>query len=83
MPRRNDNGPDKYFGDRAGTDKANYHVVPADGKWALKKEGEEEQMMQENDKSGVVARAKELAEEYGSMAIIHDADGKIEDQIEY
>lgn len=83
MPGRNDNGPEKYFGDRAGTDKANFHVVPDDGKWALKKEGEDEQIMQEDDKSRVVSRAKELAEEYGSMAIIHDADGKIEDQVEY
>lgn len=83
MPGKNNNGPDKYFGDRAGTDNANYHVVPDDGKWALKKEGEEKQILQEDDKSQVVARAKELAEEYGSMAIIHDDDGKIEDQIEY
>lgn len=83
MPGRNDNGPEKYFGDRARTDKANFHVVPDDGKWTLKKEGEDEHIMQADDKTRAVAQAKELAEEYGSMAILHDDDGKIEDQVEY
>ncbi|SIT84299.1 DUF2188 domain-containing protein [Edaphobacillus lindanitolerans] len=82
MPGRNDNGPEKYFGDREGTEKANYHIVPHDGDWALKLEGEEEPVETGGDRDQLVEEGKKRAGEHGAIVIVHDKEGQIENQIE-
>ncbi|PLR89120.1 DUF2188 domain-containing protein [Bacillus sp. T33-2] len=75
---------DQYFKDRAGTDEARFHVVPHDEEgWAVKAEGEEKPEYTTDSKSQAVKEAKRMAEEAGTMAIIHDDDGKIEEQHNY
>lgn len=75
---------DQYFKERAGTDEANYHVVPHEEEgWAVKKEGFDDPEYTGGSKSEAVEEAKRLAEEAGTMAIIHDEDGKIEEQENY
>ncbi|WNS82399.1 DUF2188 domain-containing protein [Domibacillus sp. DTU_2020_1001157_1_SI_ALB_TIR_016] len=71
----------EYFEDRAGTDEARFHVVPhGDGEWAVKTEGKDEPNDTFGSKSEAVDEAKKMAEEAGTMAIIHDEDGQIEKQ---
>ena len=73
-----------YFEEREGTDDARFHVVPGDDKkWAVKEEGKDEPVFTSDDKSEAVNEAKKQAEGAKTKAIIHDDDGKIEDQIEY
>ncbi|EWG11432.1 DUF2188 domain-containing protein [Cytobacillus firmus] len=74
----------QYFKDRAGTDDARFHVVPHDEEgWAVKKEGEEEPEYTAGSQSDAVEEAKRMAEEAGTMAILHNEDGKIEDLLNY
>ncbi|MBT2693556.1 DUF2188 domain-containing protein [Bacillus sp. ISL-55] len=73
-----------YFKDRAGTDNARFHAVPHDEEgWAVKKEGQDDPELTTGSKSEAVKEAKRLAEEAGTMAYIHDEDGKIDDQFNY
>ncbi|RFU60886.1 DUF2188 domain-containing protein [Peribacillus glennii] len=87
--KKNDNGSnhgerDEYFKERAGTDDARFHVVPHDEEgWAVKTEGEDEPGYTSDSKSEAVKEAKRMAEEAETMAIIHDEDGKIEEQHNY
>jgi hypothetical protein len=76
---------DKYFKERAGTDEARYHVVPHDDKneWAVKKEGRDEPECTTDSRSKAIEEAKRLAKEAGTMAIIHNEDGRIEKQLNY
>jgi len=75
---------EEYFKDRAGTDEARFHVVPhEDEQWAVKKEGVGEPECTTDSKSKAINEAKKMAEEAGTMAIIHDDDGKIEKQHNY
>lgn len=72
---------DQYFKERAGTDEARFHVVPHDEDgWAVKAEGEGHPKLTTGAKSEAVKEAKRMAEEAGTMAIIHGDDGKIEEQ---
>ncbi|WP_458120490.1 DUF2188 domain-containing protein [Paenibacillus sp. Z6-24] len=74
---------DQYFEDRAGTDQARYHAVPHDNGWAVKEEGVDEPVLTTDSQSEAVDEAKRRAEEAGTMAIIHNEHGRIEDQINY
>ncbi|MDO7907961.1 DUF2188 domain-containing protein [Paenibacillus sp. JX-17] len=75
---------DQYFEKRAGTDEARYHVVPHDDKgWAVKEEGKDEPLLTTGDRKEAMDEAKRRAEEAGTMAIIHNEHGRIEDQINY
>ncbi|KAB7706279.1 DUF2188 domain-containing protein [Bacillus aerolatus] len=72
---------DQYFKKRAGTDDARFHVVPHDEEeWAVKTEGEDAPDYTSDSKPKAVKEAKRMAEEACTMAIIHDEDGKIEEQ---
>ncbi|RDU35821.1 DUF2188 domain-containing protein [Neobacillus piezotolerans] len=74
----------EYFKDRAGTDEARFHVVPHDEEgWAVKREGENDPEMTSGSKSEAVDVAKRLAEEAGTMAYIHNEEGRIELQHNY
>lgn len=75
---------DQYFKERAGTDEARFHVVPHDEEgWAVKKEGEDDPVFTGDSKSEAVKEAKRMAEEAGSMAYIHNDEGRIEKQVNY
>ncbi|WP_010647749.1 DUF2188 domain-containing protein [Oceanobacillus massiliensis] len=81
----NDNNQqNEYFEDRAGSEDARFHVVPHDDKgWAVKREGEDDPELTTGSKEDAVSKAKELAKDASTMAIIHDDDGKIEDQLNF
>ncbi|ANS76223.1 hypothetical protein AWM70_17905 [Paenibacillus yonginensis] len=82
--RQNHNDREDYFEERAGTDNARYHAVPHDeGGWAVKKEGEDRPVFTTNSKSEAADEAKKRAEEAGTMAILHNEHGRIEDQLNY
>ncbi|WP_316571280.1 DUF2188 domain-containing protein [Neobacillus sp. YIM B06451] len=73
-----------YFKDRAGNDEARFHVVPHDEEgWAVKREGEDGHEMTTGSKSEAVDEAKRLVEEAGTMAYIHNEEGRIEEQHNY
>lgn len=74
----------EYFKDRAGTEEARFHVVPHDEEgWAVKREGQDEPEMTSSSRSEAVDEAKRLAEEAGTMAYIHNEEGRIEEQHNY
>jgi len=82
---KNDNMErENYFKDRAGTDEARFHAVPHDEEgWAVKREGQDDPELTTDSRSEAVNEAKRMAEEAGTMAYIHDEDGKIKDQFKY
>ncbi|KAF0819791.1 MULTISPECIES: DUF2188 domain-containing protein [unclassified Cytobacillus] len=74
----------QYFKDRAGTDDARFHVVPhVEEGWAVKKEGQDDPEYIADSQSDAVEEAKRMAQEAGTMAILHNEDGKIEDLLNY
>lgn len=73
----------EYFENRAGSEDARFHVVPHDEEWAVKREGEDEPVCTTNAKDEAIDRAKKLAKDSGTIAYIHNSDGKIEDQVEF
>ncbi|NHM32124.1 DUF2188 domain-containing protein [Neobacillus terrae] len=84
MANNSHDGRDQYFKERAGTDDARFHVVPHDEEgWAIKREGEDEPEFTSGSRSETIKEAKRMAEETGTMAYIHDDDGKIEEQFNY
>ncbi|UOE53997.1 DUF2188 domain-containing protein [Bacillus sp. CMF12] len=75
---------EQYFKDRAGTEEARFHVVPHDEEgWAVKNEGQNEPEFTAETRSDAVEKAKSMAEDAGTMAILHNEDGKIEDLVNY
>ncbi|MBS8265900.1 DUF2188 domain-containing protein [Mesobacillus boroniphilus] len=86
MAKNNDNRMERedYFKDRAGTGDTRFHAVPHDEEgWAVKKEGQNDPELTTDSRSEAVSEAKRMAEEAGTMAYIHDEDGKIKDQFKY
>lgn len=84
MADQKNDGRGNYFEERAGSDKARFHVVPGDEKkWAVKKEGEDDPVFDSDDRGEAVEEAKKQAEEAGTKVILRDEDGQIEEQIEY
>ncbi|MEH7440755.1 DUF2188 domain-containing protein [Bacillus sp. JJ1122] len=86
MAQNNENEMEQedYFKDRAGTDEARFHAVPHDEEgWAVKKEGQENPEFTADSRSEAITEAKRMAEEAGTIAYIHDEDGKIEKQFNY
>lgn len=73
----------EYFEDRAGTKDARYHVVPHDGEWAVKREGEDDPICTTDSQDEAIDEAKQLAEEEGTMVYIHNDRGRIEEQIDF
>ena len=86
MAQNNDNGMarEDYFKDRAGTDEARFHAVPHDEEgWTVKKEGQDDPEFTADSRSEAANEAKRMAEGAGTIAYIHDEDGKIEEQFDY
>ena len=57
------------------------HVVPHDGKWAIKKENSERASYVFDTKSKALERAREVAKNQSVYVVIHRKDGTIEDTI--
>lgn len=57
------------------------HVVPHEGKWAVKKEHATHASKLFDSKQEAIDRAKEIAKHQDSHVVIHKADGTIEDTI--
>jgi hypothetical protein len=63
---------------KAGKTKGRVHVIPQQGKWAVRKEGAKRAVAVVSDKVTAVSRAKELVKSGGTtVAIVHNKDGTI------
>ena len=65
------------------TDTRHQHVVPHPEGWAVKGEGNERYTAIYNYQDDAIARAREIAKNYGADVIIHRKDGTIRDRISY
>jgi len=54
-----------------------YHIVPAEGKWFVKKAGAARATRVYGDKASAVQRAKQLARRQAGRVLIHNKDGTI------
>lgn len=54
------------------------HVIPFEGKWAVKTEAEEEITAEFDSQEEAVEFAQEIAESEGTELIIHGEDGEVE-----
>ena len=61
----------------------NYHVVPKDNKWAVKKEGSTRASSISKTQSNAIHVAKELAKRNQSELLIHGKDGQIRERNSY
>ncbi|MCA1022303.1 DUF2188 domain-containing protein [Halobacillus litoralis] len=59
------------------------HVVPHEDGWAVKAEGAEQPTKIYENKQDAIDRAKEIAQNKGTSAIIHTEKGTIQNQYNY
>jgi uncharacterized protein YdaT len=59
------------------------HVVSHEDGWAVKAEGAEQPTKIFDNKQDAVERAKEIAQNKGTSAIIHTKEGKVQKQHNY
>ncbi|MGI8314804.1 DUF2188 domain-containing protein [Halobacillus mangrovi] len=59
------------------------HVVAHEEGWAVKAEGAEQPTKVYDNKQDAIDRAKEIAENKGTSAVIHKKDGTIQNQHSY
>lgn len=59
------------------------HVVSHEDGWAVKAEGAEQPTKVYDNKQDAVDRAKEIAQNKGTSAVIHTKDGTIQNQFNY
>jgi uncharacterized protein YdaT len=64
-------------------DRQNIHVVPNEGEWLVKEEGERDVHLSANSKAEAVEKAKEWASDTNRTAIIHRKDGTVETSYNY
>lgn len=60
-----------------------YHVVPRDGKWAVKREGASKAGSLHDTQAAAIKQAKTSAKKEGGEAVTHGRDGKIRDSDSY
>lgn len=61
----------------------NQHVVPNDGQWSVKGEGNEKYTATTTTQKEAIDIAREIAKNQQSEVVIHDRDGKIRDKDSY
>lgn len=61
----------------------NQHVVPQDGKWAVKSEGGSRASSIHLTQSDAIDAAREIAKNQRSEVVIHRRDGRIRDKDSY
>ncbi len=59
------------------------HVVPHDGDWAVRREGNKRITSKHRKQSTAIRKAKSLAKRYKADVIIHRASGGIRERISY
>ncbi|MGB5377106.1 DUF2188 domain-containing protein [Muriicola sp.] len=59
------------------------HVVPYEGGWAVRREGNKRITSKHRRQDTAINKAKRLARKYKADVIIHRADGTIRDRINY
>ncbi|MYL50906.1 DUF2188 domain-containing protein [Halobacillus litoralis] len=59
------------------------HVVSHEEGWAVKAEGAEQATKVYENKQDAIDRAKEIAQNKGTSAVIHTKEGKIQNQYDY
>lgn len=85
----NENHPVHESADHNGTKnhnskkRGNLHVVPHDGNWAIKAEGEEDPKQITETKTDAVKKAQKMASDANLSAIIHREDGTVETSHNY
>lgn len=63
---------------KVGKAKSRAHVIPQQGKWAVRKEGAKRAVAVVSDKVAAISRAKKLVRSGSTtMAIVHKKDGTI------
>lgn len=60
------------------SDSTPLHVVPEDGSWVVKKEGQSRVEARAETKEEAVDKAKDLASRHNGSAVIHRQDGTVE-----
>jgi poly(hydroxyalkanoate) granule-associated protein len=76
--------PPRPAGAPAADGRAVYHVVPHEGGWAVKREGDAQAMSVHDTKAPALERARELARaSEPSQLVIHRKDGTIQDSATY
>lgn len=61
----------------------NQHVVPADGAWGVRGEGNERLTSRHPTQGDAERAAREIARNQGSEVVIHRPDGRIRDRNSY
>ena len=59
------------------------HVVPYEGDWAVRREGNKRITSKHRKQSTAIRKAKSIAKKHQADVIIHRADGTIRDRINY
>ena len=59
------------------------HVVPHEDGWAVRGEGNSRITASYRYQDDAIARARQIAKNYGSDVVIHGRDGRIRDQMSY
>ena len=59
------------------------HVVPYEGGWAVRREGNKRVTSRHRKQSTAIRKAKSLARRYSADVIIHKASGGIRERISY
>lgn len=63
--------------------KKDYHVVPQDGRWAVKREGASRASSVHDTQTDAAAAGRELAKSNQTELVIHRRDGTIRDSDSY
>jgi uncharacterized protein YdaT len=61
----------------------NQHVVPHQGKWAVKGEGNQKNTLITDTQEQAIAKAREIAKNQESELLIHGRDGAIREKNSY
>ncbi len=64
------------------TNNGDIHVIPTEGKWAVRKEGAAKSSKVLLDKKDAIKEAKELIKTEHSKVIVHNYDGTINKSVE-
>ncbi|HEX8696102.1 MAG TPA: DUF2188 domain-containing protein [Longimicrobium sp.] len=61
----------------------NQHVVPQQGKWAVREPGARTNTSVHGTQDEAIKAAREIARKYGSELVIHGRDGRIREKSSY
>jgi uncharacterized protein YdaT len=65
------------------TKKKNQHVVPHNGQWAVRGEGNQRVTQITNTQAEAIDLARTIAQNQGTEVVVHRPDGKIRDKDSY